>query len=70
MRCVVDVRGKGSEWGIPADLSKESIEAVRADGVNIIVPENIIPGWVVDLGFTRPWCFLQDLWNFKNPFRG
>lgn len=68
MRCVVDVRGKQSEWGIPSDLSREAIDDMRADGVSIIVPENIIPVWVVDLGLTRPWCFLQDLWNFKNPF--
>lgn len=67
MRCVVDVRGKQSEWGIPADLSKDAIEAMRADGLNIIVPENIIPLWAVSAGLARPWCFLQDLWNFKNP---
>lgn len=42
---------------------------MRSDGLNIIVPENIIPAWVVDAGLLRPWCFLQDLWNFKNPFR-
>jgi hypothetical protein len=69
MRCIVDVRGKRSEWGIPADLSREAIEAMREDGLNIIIPENIIPAWVVGAGLLRPWCFLQDLWNFKNPFR-
>lgn len=69
MRCTVDVRGKQSEWGIPANLSREAIEAMRADGLNIIIPENIIPAWIVDLGLVRPWCFFQDLWNFKNPWR-
>lgn len=69
MRCTVDVRGKQSEWGIPADLSREAIDAMRADGVNIIIPENIIPLWVVEAGLVRPWCFFQDLWNFKNPMR-
>jgi hypothetical protein len=69
MRCIVDVRGRKSEWGIPTDISREVIEDMRADGLNIIVPENSIPLWVVELGLTRAWCFLQDLWNFKNPFR-
>lgn len=69
MRCVVDVRGKRSEWGIPADLSRDAIEAMRSDGLNIIIPENTIPAWVVDLGLLRVWCFFQDLWNFKNPWR-
>jgi hypothetical protein len=69
IRCTVDVRGKRSEWGLPCYLSRENIEALRADGVNVIIPENIIPAWVVDAGLLRPWCFLQDLWNFKNPFR-
>ena len=68
MRCVVDVRGKQREWGIPSDLSREAIADMRADGLNIIIPENIIPSWVVDAGLIRPWVFLQDLWNFKNPF--
>lgn len=69
MRCIVDVRGQRSEWGIPADLSREAIESMREDGVNIIVPENTIPAWIVDIGMIRPWCFLQDVWSFKNPWR-
>lgn len=69
MRCMVDVRGKQIEWGIPCDLSREAVEAMRADGVNIIVPENIIPAWIAHAGLARPWCFVQDIWNFKNPLR-
>lgn len=69
MRCVVEVRGKQGEWGIRADLPREAIEDMRNDGVHVIIPENSIPLWVVEAGLVRPWCFLQDLWNFKNPFR-
>lgn len=69
MRCIVEARGRTGEWGVPADLTREAIEDMRADGLNIIVPENSIPLWVVNFGIVRPWCFLQDLWNFKNPFR-
>jgi hypothetical protein len=31
---------------------------------------NTIPVWVAGLGMTRVWCFAQDLFNFKNPFKG
>ncbi len=68
MRCSVDVRGTQSEWGIPCDLSRDAVDAMRADGLDVKVIENTIPGWIADLGLTRPWCFMQDLWNFKNPF--
>lgn len=69
MRCVVDVRGKAGEWGIPANLSREAIDDMRADGLNITIPENSIPAWIVGIGLTRSWCLFQDLWNFKNPWR-
>lgn len=69
MRCIVEVRGRQGEWGIPADLARDAIKDMQDDGVQVIVPENSIPLWVVQAGLVRPWCFLQDLWNFKNPFR-
>ena len=68
MRCTVDVRGKQSEWGIPCDLSRKAVDDMRADGLDVKVIENTIPVFVANLGLARPWCFLQDLWNFKNPF--
>ncbi len=69
MKASVIVRGKASEWGIPCDLSREAVTDMRADGLEVIVPENTFPMWVADCGLARPWCFIQDLWNFKNPFR-
>ena len=69
MRAEVLVRGKTGEWAIESDLSKSAIDDMRADGLDVIVPENTIPMWVVDLGLMRPWCFVQDVWNFKNPRR-
>jgi hypothetical protein len=29
---------------------------------------DIIPEWVASAGLVKPWCFLQDLFNFKNPW--
>jgi hypothetical protein len=69
MRAIVTVRGKSSEWCIQSHLSAEAIADMRADGLDIIVPQNMIPMWVAESGLVRPWCFLQDLWNLKNPFR-
>ena len=38
-------------------------------GIEIYPLENVIPVWVVSLGLTKPWCFVQDVFNFKNPWR-
>lgn len=59
------IRGKQSEWGITTPLSMSSIEAMRADGIEVGILENSIPFWVNESGLTRPWCFFQDIWNFK-----
>jgi hypothetical protein len=69
-RASVDVRGKQLEWSVTWNASQEQIDAMRADGIDIWMPENSIPAWVVDIGLLRPWCFFQDIWNFKNPFKG
>lgn len=69
MKAIVTVRGKSSEWGLPCDLSKSAIEEMRADNLDVIVPENSIPLWVVQSGLAGPWCFFQDVWNLKSPFR-
>lgn len=69
MQCSVDVQGKKRQWAIPANLSKSAIEDMRADGLNIIVPEYTFPALVADVGLIRPWCFFQDVLNFRNPFR-
>jgi hypothetical protein len=66
----VDVRGDRKRWGVNFYASQGQIDAMRADGLEIWEVENVIPGWVVASGLTSPSCILQDLWNFKNPWRG
>ncbi|WP_417423556.1 hypothetical protein [Hoeflea sp.] len=64
----IEIRGKSSRWGINWHASDTEIEAMRADGIDVGVIENVIPAWVADLGLTRPFIVVQDLWNFKLPF--
>lgn len=68
MRVVLEVRGKTSSWVVHGEASREQIDAMREDGLDIGIVANNIPAWVVDLGLLRPWCFAQDVFNFRNPF--
>lgn len=63
-----EVRGKSGTWVVHWHASDEQIADMQADGIEVFVTENSIPMWVNDLGMTRPWCFVQDVFNFRNPF--
>lgn len=65
----LEVRGDTKSWGFHFYGDPKHIPEWRADGLEVSEIENLIPAWVVDLGLARAWCFVQDLWNFKNPFR-
>ena len=65
----LSVRGKSSEWAVSGEMRQEQIDAMVEDGIEVGIVQNTIPMWVVECGLLRPWCFLQDLWNFKNPVR-
>jgi hypothetical protein len=69
-RATIEVRGKRSSWCVNWQASRQQIEAMRADGIDVGIVANSIPEWVVDIGLARPWCFFQDIWNLKNPFWG
>ena len=66
---LLNIRGKTCEWGVTAQLSQQAIDDMRDDGIEIGIIENIVPYWVAAIGAARPWCFVQDIWNLKNPFR-
>ena len=66
----IEIRGKSSTWGINWHASEAEIEALRADGIEVGVIENIIPAWVVDLGLTRAFISAQDLWQFRLLLQG
>ena len=65
----VYVRGRERHWKIPVLLDEKHIQEYLDDGLVVDEIVNTIPVWVVDLGLTRAWCFLQDIFNFKNPFK-
>lgn len=64
----IHVRGKSKGWSFEFMGNPRYIEEWTADGLEVWEAVNTIPTWVVDLGLTRAWCFLQDVFNFKNPW--
>lgn len=68
-RMMIEVRGKSKSWLFHFDGDTSHLDEWRSDGLEINVIENSIPAWIVQLGVARVWCFLQDLFNFKNPWR-
>lgn len=66
---IIEVRGERSRWVFDTYVDPQYLAAWRADGLTIYLIENTIPEWVADLGLAGPWCFLQDLFNFRNPWR-
>lgn len=65
----VSVKGKEKLWSFNFYGDEKYINDWVSDGLDIDIIENVIPMWVVDVGLTRPWCFVQDMFNFKNPFK-
>lgn len=64
----VTLRGREKTWGFDFYGDPKYLAEWRADGLEVHEISNVIPVWVADLGLTRPWCFLQDIFNFKNPW--
>lgn len=64
----INVQGKHSRWGFSFYGDPKHIEAWRADGLDVFEVRNTVPGWVAVLGLARPWCFVQDVFNLRNPF--
>ena len=62
---MVIVRGDAKSWGIETYITEATATDWRADGLDVEEVVNTIPAWVVGAGLTRPWCWLQDLLNFR-----
>ena len=65
----ITARGKRSQWCFDVNADPKYLTEWQADGLEIYVVENSIPMWVAEAGMTRAWCFLQDVFNFRNPWR-
>lgn len=66
----ITVRGNGYAWDFEFMGDPAYIAEWRADGLEISEVVNVIPEWVVNVGLLKPWCFMQDLLGFKNPWGG
>jgi len=65
----IEVKGKEKTWTFNFYGDPRHIEEWRTDGLEVNEIKNSIPEWVVSIGMLKPWCFFQDIFNFKNPFR-
>jgi len=65
----ITVKGKNHNWSFNFYDDPKYLKEWRQDGLDIVEIENTIPLWVVDFKLTKAWCFFQDIFNFKNPFK-
>ena len=65
---MIPIQGKKHKWAVDFDASQATVDSMRNDGIEVFVVENSVPLWAVELGLTRIWCFVQDVWNLKNPW--
>lgn len=62
------MKGKTKTYSFDVIGDPKYLDEWRAEDIDINELINTIPKWVVDIGMTKPWCFVQDIINFKNPF--
>lgn len=65
----LEIRGKSKEWSFNIYADPKHVEDWREDGLEINEIVNSIPEWVADIGMTRLWIIIQDIFNFRNPFK-
>lgn len=59
---------QGIEFCFQVNVDPKYVPEWQARGIEIYPLHNVIPEWVVNIGMTKPWCFMQDIFNFKNPW--
>jgi hypothetical protein len=55
------IRGRERQWGFTFEADPRHLPEWQADGLEVALCQNEIPGWAVKLGLLRPWVALQDL---------
>lgn len=60
-RYALNVRGKYHEWSFPIWANPQHVKDWRNDGLDIDEVLNVIPAWVVALGLTDLWVWVEDL---------
>jgi hypothetical protein len=61
----ITVHGERCTWAFDVLGDPKHLPVWREDGLEVEEICNTIPMWVVNAGFTRLWCRVQDLLNFK-----
>lgn len=65
----ITVQGTRRKWCFDILADPAYLDEWRADGLVVEEVVNTIHVWAVDAGLAGPWCFLQDVFHWKNPFR-
>lgn len=65
----ITVRGAQKTWSFSFYGDPKHIEEWRDDGLDVVEICNTVTEWVNDLGLVRPWCFVQDILNFRSPWK-
>ena len=60
----ITVRGKRATYAFTFTGDPAHLEGWRADGLEVDQIVNTVPLWAQRLGLTRPWCFVQDVWQW------
>ncbi|WYW02613.1 hypothetical protein Peetri_00025 [Pseudomonas phage vB_PpuM-Peetri] len=68
VKCTCIYTGEVHHLGGGSWLTKSQAKVLQDDGIELGILLNTVPEWVVDMGLLKPWCFLQDLFAFRNPF--
>lgn len=63
----ITVQGKRCKWTFEFMGDPKYLDEWRADGLDIDEVCNIIPEWMPG-SLIKPFYYLQDLFNFKNPW--
>jgi hypothetical protein len=61
IECTLTIRGKRHTWNFDIIIDPSNLQEYLADGLEITFTRYVIPEWVVNLGLTRAWCFLKDI---------
>lgn len=68
-RTTMHIRGQRHEWVVNSLMPEEQIKDMRNDGIDVCILEYSMPAWVADIGLGSVWCFFEDIFRLRNPFR-
>ena len=68
----VVVRGRDKTYSFLTYQDPKYLPEYLAQGLDVQLVENTVPDYkfiTQSRIFLRAWCFAQDVWNLKNPFK-